>query len=87
MKIKKRIPKKKEAIDESENLQVILQNIQSKSTGVFDKYRVIINSSYCCYKYSNYRGQGHKLPLVSLEQGGVSIRIQGYTIISWKAIL
>jgi len=40
VKIKKRIPKKKEAANETEDLQVILQNIQSKSTGAFDKYRV-----------------------------------------------
>lgn len=40
MKIKKRLPRKKEASNETEDLQVILQDIQSKSSGIVEKYRV-----------------------------------------------
>ncbi len=42
MKIKKRIPKKKEIHDGREDLQVILKDIQSTSHGFIDKYRTPI---------------------------------------------
>ncbi len=40
MKIKKRLPRKKEGSNQTEDLQVILQDIESKSAGIFEKYKV-----------------------------------------------
>lgn len=40
MKIKKRISRKKEGPNETQDLQVMLQDIQSKSSGIFEKYRI-----------------------------------------------
>lgn len=40
MKIKKRIPRKKEGPYDTEDLQGILQDIESKSIGFFEKYRI-----------------------------------------------
>ncbi len=40
MKIKKRLPKKKGSTNETEELKVILHDLQSKSSGMFEKYRM-----------------------------------------------
>ena len=40
MKIKKRIPKKKEGSSQPEDFQAILQDIENRSTGVFEKYKM-----------------------------------------------
>lgn len=42
MKIKKRIPKKKEVPYNTEDLQGMLQDIESRSAGIFEKYRIPI---------------------------------------------
>ena len=40
MKIKKRIPRKKEGTNQAEDLQEILKDIETKSAGIFEKYKV-----------------------------------------------
>ena len=40
MKIKKRIPRKKEGSNQPEDLQVILQDIETRSAGIFEKYKM-----------------------------------------------
>ena len=40
MKIKKRIPRKKEGPYDTEDLQGMLKDIESKSIGFFEKYRI-----------------------------------------------
>ena len=40
MKIKKRLPRKKEGSNQTEDLQVMLQDIETRSAGIFEKYKV-----------------------------------------------